>query len=156
MPPCLAATGASKTPIMVRWEGVEPPTFWFVARCSIQLSYQRTRGLLSRALWSRSTAIIGYRKRNWYIVGFNTGIVMSPDLTAIGLELVLLGMGTVFAFLTLLVFVTSLMSRLIMRFSSVETLNPVPLTATGQPGPSPVILAAVATAVRRYRDGQTQ
>jgi len=81
---------------------------------------------------------------------------MSPDLTAIGLELVLLGMGTVFAFLTLLVFVTSLMSRLIMRFSSVETLNPVPLTANGQPGPSPVILAAVATAVRRYRDGQTQ
>ncbi len=26
---------------MARWEGVEPPTFWFVARCSIQLSYQR-------------------------------------------------------------------------------------------------------------------
>ena len=44
---------------------------------------------------------------------------MAPDLTAMGLELVLLGMGTVFAFLTLLVFVTSLMSRLcIIRFSS--------------------------------------
>ena len=26
---------------MARWGGVEPPTFWFVARCSIQLSYQR-------------------------------------------------------------------------------------------------------------------
>ena len=29
---------------MVRWEGVEPPTLWFVARCSIQLSYQRAAG----------------------------------------------------------------------------------------------------------------
>ena len=53
---------------------------------------------------------------------------MAPDLTAMGLELVLLGMGTVFAFLTLLVFVTSLMSRLIIRFSSAETLTPVPLS----------------------------
>ena len=26
---------------MARWEGVEPPTLWFVARYSIQLSYQR-------------------------------------------------------------------------------------------------------------------
>ena len=59
---------------------------------------------------------------------------MSPDLTAIGLELVLLGMGTVFAFLTLLVFVTSLMSRLIMRFSSVETLTPFRSRRPGNQG----------------------
>jgi hypothetical protein len=26
---------------MARWEGFEPPTAWFVARNSIQLSYQR-------------------------------------------------------------------------------------------------------------------
>lgn len=26
---------------MARWEGVEPPTAWFVAMYSIQLSYQR-------------------------------------------------------------------------------------------------------------------
>src|ERR1700693_5714475 len=31
---------------MVRPEGVEPPTYWFVASCSIQLSYGRTlRGM---------------------------------------------------------------------------------------------------------------
>ncbi len=28
--------------MMVRPEGVEPPTYWFVASCSIQLSYGRT------------------------------------------------------------------------------------------------------------------
>jgi hypothetical protein len=28
--------------IMVRPEGFEPPTLWFVAKCSIQLSYGRT------------------------------------------------------------------------------------------------------------------
>jgi hypothetical protein len=27
---------------MVRPEGLEPPTLWFEARCSIQLSYGRT------------------------------------------------------------------------------------------------------------------
>ena len=31
--------GSSVAGDMARWEGVEPPTFWFVARCSIQLSY---------------------------------------------------------------------------------------------------------------------
>jgi hypothetical protein len=31
---------------MVRPEGFEPPTLWFVAKCSIQLSYGRTlRGM---------------------------------------------------------------------------------------------------------------
>ena len=33
--------------MMVRPEGVEPPTYWFVASCSIQLSYGRT--------WSRES-----------------------------------------------------------------------------------------------------
>ena len=31
---------------LVRLEGLEPPTFWFVAKHSIQLSYWRIRSLL--------------------------------------------------------------------------------------------------------------
>ena len=40
---------------------------------------------------------------------------MSPLLSA-GVELMLVGMGTVFSFLTLLVFVTQLMSKTVQRF----------------------------------------
>ena len=28
--------------VLVRWKGLEPLTYWFVASHSIQLSYQRT------------------------------------------------------------------------------------------------------------------
>ena len=31
---------------MVRPEGVEPPTYWFVASCSIQLSYGRGKQVI--------------------------------------------------------------------------------------------------------------
>lgn len=34
---------------MVRPEGFEPPTLWFVAKCSIQLSYGRTLCCMAQA-----------------------------------------------------------------------------------------------------------
>ena len=32
--------------LLVRSDGVEPPTYWFVASCSIQLSYERVEGVI--------------------------------------------------------------------------------------------------------------
>ncbi len=43
---------------MVRPEGVEPPTYWFVASCSIQLSYGRT---LQRCNLLKIPEFAGYR-----------------------------------------------------------------------------------------------
>lgn|GEM_PF-3756477 len=39
---------------MVRSDGVEPPTYWFVASCSIQLSYERVKGVIysQKRVWS--------------------------------------------------------------------------------------------------------
>lgn len=44
----------------------------------------------------------------------------SAELISEGFNLMLLGMGTVFVFLTILVFVTSFMSSLVQKYSSVE------------------------------------
>lgn len=46
---------------------------------------------------------------------------MEPDLLSQGLELMLAGMGVVFAFLTVLVAATALMSRVVMRFQPAST-----------------------------------
>lgn len=74
-----------------------------------------------------------------------------PDLTAIGIELALFGMGTVFSFLTLLVVTTKAMSSLVAKFSVEEpTLMD---SGTGQPSaiPSSDVLAAVSAAVHQFR-----
>ena len=39
---------------MVRSDGVEPPTYWFVASCSIQLSYERVEGVIYPQKGARS------------------------------------------------------------------------------------------------------
>ena len=74
-----------------------------------------------------------------------------PDLTAIGIELALFGMGTVFSFLTLLVVTTKAMSSLVAKFSVEEpTLMD---SGTGQPSAihSSDVLAAVSAAVHQFR-----
>ncbi len=38
--------GCIQARLLVRQEGLEPPTFWFVAKHSIQLSYWRTNQLI--------------------------------------------------------------------------------------------------------------
>jgi oxaloacetate decarboxylase gamma subunit len=76
---------------------------------------------------------------------------MNPDLLRQGLELMLAGMGAVFVFLTLLVFATSLMSRLVLR------LQATPVTGGGARPPARhdererEEIAAIAAAIELHR-----
>jgi len=66
---------------------------------------------------------------------------MTNSLIDEGLRLMLVGMGTVFVFLTALVIITTLMSRVVMRFQT-------------QPGKSDITdeeVAAISAAVTLHR-----
>jgi oxaloacetate decarboxylase gamma subunit len=79
-----------------------------------------------------------------------------PDLILAGVELMLLGMGIVFSFLTVLVFVLNGMSRLAHR------LDKTP--AVGAAGPAVVrsaaladdadVVAVITAAITQYRAGR--
>lgn len=67
-----------------------------------------------------------------------------------GLELALIGMGTVFAFLTVLILGTSAMSWLVRRFVLEEAR--APLTRRGRPAEDDAeTVAAIAAALRIHR-----
>ncbi len=66
---------------------------------------------------------------------------MQNELISQGVTLMLAGMGTVFAFLTLLVIAMTLMSRLVMRFQA----------APDSAGPGDEEIAAISAAVARHR-----
>ena len=68
---------------------------------------------------------------------------MSP-LVSQGIDLVIYGMGTVFVFLTLLVFATMAMSRLVLWMTPAESVKP------GSP-PDTRKLAAITAAVHAHR-----
>ena len=72
---------------------------------------------------------------------------MEAGLLEQGLELMLVGMGTVFLFLTLLVLATSLMSRFVQRFA------PAPAVVDGVTEEE---VAAITAAIARHRHGQRQ
>lgn len=63
----------------------------------------------------------------------------------------LIGMGTVFVFLTLLVFATSLMSNLVLRFAPAASA-PSPAPSSGDAaGPSAEEVAAITLALQQHR-----
>ncbi len=70
-----------------------------------------------------------------------------------GTTLMLYGMGTVFVFLTLLVFATSLMSRVVSKFSSPEVIESQAAGNTGARNTSvdKNIITAIEKAIAAHR-----
>jgi oxaloacetate decarboxylase gamma subunit len=66
-----------------------------------------------------------------------------------GVDLMLVGMGTVFTFLTVLVGATSLMSALVARF--LPEPDPESVMAPTGSGVDPELVAAIGAAVAAYR-----
>ena len=80
---------------------------------------------------------------------------LDPLLLA-GLQLMLAGMGTVFSFLSLLVFTVKLMSYLIARFAAkAGSENLATASQTGQSNAAPAAhVVAIAVAIDKQRNRQ--
>jgi oxaloacetate decarboxylase gamma subunit len=72
------------------------------------------------------------------------------DLLAQGVQLMVLGMGVVLAFLLILVAVMTGLSALVQRFAP-ETTGGKPATPEPAPQVSPHIRAAIQDAIRQHR-----
>jgi len=69
-----------------------------------------------------------------------------------GVRLMVLGMGIVFSFLVLLVFVMRGMSRLAAALTPSPDIAPTPTAVSSAPGePDQAVVAAITAAVERFR-----
>lgn len=76
-----------------------------------------------------------------------------PSLVSQGLELMGFGMGVVFVFLTMLVFVTMAMSKLVNKFAPEPEVVPAPAAAPTT-GVDPQLLKVLSAAVKEHRTRQ--
>ena len=79
---------------------------------------------------------------------------MQETIIEQGTTLMLYGMGTVFIFLTLLVFATTLMSYLVTRFSPAKAAAEPRLQNSSNPAdqPGPQVIAAIKAAIKLHRN----
>ncbi len=77
-----------------------------------------------------------------------------PGLVGQGLELMIFGMGVVFVFLTMLVFVTGFMSKLVNKIAPEQQPVPVPARAAAPQGVDPQLLKVLSAAVKEHRARQ--
>lgn len=79
---------------------------------------------------------------------------MQNELISQGFSLMLLGMGVVFVFLTLLVVATTFMSRVVGKYFPEALPSPTPAPTQAGPTssqPDPQILAAIKAAIAEHR-----
>ena len=75
------------------------------------------------------------------------------QLLSEALTLMILGMGTVYVFLTLLVYLTATMSLLIKKFAPVQPSGQKPSGAAVQ-SEDPTLLAVITAAIHAHRNKQ--
>jgi len=77
--------------------------------------------------------------------------VDTEQLLSDALTLMLLGMGTVFAFLTILVFVTAFMSIAVNRIAPPKTVALAPPATASDPAAEQSLLAVITAAIHLHR-----
>ncbi len=77
-----------------------------------------------------------------------------PGLVTQGLELMFFGMTTVFVFLTMLVFITEKMSKLVSNFAPEEVVPERPAVKPQTQGVDPQLLKVLSAAVKEHRSRQ--
>lgn len=75
------------------------------------------------------------------------------ELVSSGLELMAFGMGTVFSFLVLLIFATTLMSKIVNKFAPEPVVVPQAVMTSTQ-AVDPQLLKVLAAAVKEHRARQ--
>ena len=75
----------------------------------------------------------------------------TEQLLSDALTLMLLGMGTVFTFLTILVFVTAFMSIAVNRIAPLKTVALAPPATTSDPAAEQSLLAVITAAIHLHR-----
>ncbi len=74
------------------------------------------------------------------------------EMMSSGIELMLIGMGIVFAFLTMLVVMVNIMTRVIQRFFPVTPITVVTPASASTSHTDASIIAAISAAVHQYRN----
>ena len=78
-----------------------------------------------------------------------------PSLVSQGLDLMVFGMGVVFVFLTMLVFVVTAMSKIVNKIAPEQEAVPAPATpAAPTQGVDPQLLKVLSAAVKEHRARQ--
>ena len=80
--------------------------------------------------------------------------MVESGLVSQGLELMIFGMGVVFVFLTMLVFVTGFMSALINKLAPEVEAPATPEPTTSSTGVDPQLLNVLSAAIKEHRARQ--
>ena len=114
-------------------------------------SFVKTGQYALISAFAATNRLMGNRK--WVKLAFRSEreLIMQATLIDQGISLMLYGMGTVFVFLTILVFATTFMSWLVARFAPPVATTASTKSTLSDGQPSPQILQAIKQAIAEHR-----